>query len=169
MLRFTVVGTPVAQPRPRMVKKTGAVYNPHDADHWKAQVKYATTQAVKDAIPSGGPHKSDHPFFLQLTFRLPRPASHWKKNGTPEIEKFECYFARGKQDADNLAKGVMDAMTQAIASPWTDDNVVVALLVIKCWTTKQPGVDASLVDLHGREREAFEVLASIADMIEVQF
>jgi Holliday junction resolvase RusA-like endonuclease len=165
MLKFNVVGTPVAQPRPRR-GSGNHMYNPPDADHWKGQVKFATTRAVKDAIPSGGPHEKIAPFFLQLVFRLPRPADHYKRGGVLRDTMISVRFSRGKQDADNLAKGVMDGMSQAIASPWSDDNQVVLLIVVKLWTSRDPGVDVSLVDLTGREDAAVQTLLDLPELFD---
>lgn len=164
MLQFSVSGSPVAQPRPRLLQ-SGHVFNPHDADHWKAQVKFATTQAVKAALPNRWILESKNPMFLQLVFALPRPAGHFSKSGMVK-DQFTEPFSVGRQDVDNLAKAVMDAMTGAIASPWSDDNCVVALNAIKIWTTRNPGVQITLVDLSGDQRASLNLLEQIPSALE---
>lgn len=164
MLSYSVSGAPVAQPRPRLLRN-GGVFNPHDADHWKAQVKFATTQAVQAAIPRGWPLKSTSPLFLQLVFMLPRPAGHFLKSGQLK-EKCSDPFSLGRQDVDNLSKAVMDAMTGAIASPWADDNHVVALSAIKIWTARNPGVTITLVDLSASQHASLNLMCQVPSAFE---
>jgi Holliday junction resolvase RusA-like endonuclease len=62
-----------------------------------------------------------------LNYWLPRPASHYRKNGvlTASAPLRPC----SKPDLDNLAKATMDAMNAT--GVWTDDARVCELVVRK--------------------------------------
>jgi Holliday junction resolvase RusA-like endonuclease len=127
-------GHPKGQPRPRAFNRNGrtAVYDPGTAEGWKGQVASAC-KALE-----GNQH--DGPLQVELSFMMPRPKEHFLKRGLrPNAPR----WFTGKPDADNLAKAVLDALTQIGA--WKDDSLVTVLIANKeyaenpgCFITIRP-------------------------------
>lgn len=120
-------GLPKGQPRPRAFSRNGrvAIYDPGTAEGWKGQV------ALACAALKGAQH--DGPVQVELSFKMPRPKSHFLKRGLrPNAPR----WFTGKPDADNLAKAVLDALTQIGA--WKDDSLVVSLVANK-YFSDHPG------------------------------
>ena len=113
-------GTPKAQPRPRLSKY--GVYNPTTAKAWKTDVKLAMAEHVA-TFEKGEAVK------LHLKFFFKRPKSHVKTNG--ELRKGISQQHVQKPDIDNLAKAVLDAMTDA--GVWHDDSQIFHLVTSKHW------------------------------------
>ena len=114
MISFDVRGIPKAQPRPRAARRGRFVhvYNPDTADAWKRAVS-VTANRHAPAAPLEGP------VHLQLHFRLPAP-KRCKVTQQPHAHK---------PDLDNLAKAVMDALTQC--GFWIDDGQVCRITASK--------------------------------------
>lgn len=123
-VEFFAPGLPKGQPRPRAFARNGRanVYDPGTAEGWKSDIAVA-------AKPHLG-EKFEGALKVTLRFAMPRPKSHYRKDGTsrPGIPEF---FTK-KPDADNLAKAVLDALTQLGA--WHDDAQVVVLQISKRYT-----------------------------------
>jgi len=121
-IQFFAQGTPKGQPRPKAFARGGiaSVYDPGTAEGWKGQVALAAKPFLK-SLPA------DHaPLALRLEFYMPRPKAHSGKAGLkPTAPKYHT----GTPDADNLAKAVMDALTQL--GIWKDDAFVADLRVRK--------------------------------------
>lgn len=144
---FHIVGEPKGQPRPRaFARKMGArfvarVYNPDVADEWKERIKFAIFQQSPRTFsdqPSGGA------FAVHMHFQFQRPKSHLTSKG---ILKTGALFEHVKKpDADNLAKAVLDAIsdTQRV---WVDDAQVVQLAVSKSWTSGESGLQLEIEPL----------------------
>jgi Holliday junction resolvase RusA-like endonuclease len=117
-------GHPKGQPRPRAFVRAGraAVYDPGTAEGWKAAVAVACEPLAGDRIEA--------PLALRLTFFMPRPRGHYLRNGMLKTSAPSFHHAQ-KPDADNLAKAVMDAMTQL--GVWFDDSQIAELAVSKYW------------------------------------
>jgi Holliday junction resolvase RusA-like endonuclease len=90
------------------------VYNPPDADGWKAAVAAVAAQHLP-AKPIEGPIR------LTLAFVLPMPAKGGEAN----------HWHIKRPDIDNLAKAVMDTLTRC--RMWQDDGQVCDLRVSKCY------------------------------------
>jgi len=126
-----VDGIPKAQPRPRAFarnvggKAVARVYDAGTAEHWKAQV-------VAALEPHRPTEPLDEPVGIGMGFLLPRPKNRCRKKD-PDGE-IQC---TSKPDCDNLAKAVLDAMTQV--GWWRDDSLVVSLHVWKKWHAKDKG------------------------------
>jgi Holliday junction resolvase RusA-like endonuclease len=129
VLQFWVPGVPKAQPRVKACRRGNhaGVYDPGTADEWKKLVCAAALAHWNRARFLG-------PLRLVLLFGMQRPKAHFNRHGDvkPGVSKWH----QKKPDADNLAKAVMDAMTQL--GIWEDDSQVVRLDVGKVYATR-PG------------------------------
>ncbi len=130
-IMFFVGGTPKGQPRPRaFARKMGngkfcaRVFDSGTAESWKSQIAAEGAQH-KPAAPISGPVS------LRIRFYMPRPKGHFVA-GKPVRGLRPSAPVRhiGKPDADNLAKAVMDALTQC-GWFWMDDAQVAILAVAK--------------------------------------
>lgn len=119
LISWKVDGIPKGQPRPKAFSRGGiaSVYDPGTAEGWKACVALAG----KDKRPDS---PIDTPITLTINFFLPRPKSMEGKKHDDG-----CIPCCKKPDADNLAKAVMDCLTQD--GWWKDDSYVYALNVRK--------------------------------------
>lgn len=128
VLMFEVVGIPKPQPRMRHFvrqAKGQAVargYTPGTADDWKARVCHEAAR-VRPSVPLDGPLR------VSMTLHLPRP-----KRLCRRCDPDGSVWAPGGPDVDNLAKAVLDAMTQV--GVWRDDSCVVMLTVAKRYHAK---------------------------------
>ena len=124
VLQFLVVGHPKAQPRVKAFKRGNhaGVYDPGTADGWKLAVG-ATARIHWNRVQFIGPLR------LVLGFFMPRPKAHFNKHG--DLKPGALTWHESKPDTDNLAKAVMDAMTQL--QVWRDDSQVVQLEVSKAY------------------------------------
>lgn len=122
---FTVYGIPKAQPRPRAFarkfgnKYSARVYDAGTAEGWKSLVAVAGRQHCP-AQPL------TVPIALAIKFYLPRPKRLCRRSDP--TGEMPCPT---KPDIENLAKAVMDCMTQA--GWWVDDSQVVELFAGKRW------------------------------------
>ena len=114
---FFVPGDPAAQGRPRArVMRFGKravpqIYNPHNADDWKARVAIFARPLVPKAPMLG-------PIRVTMTFMLDRPNSHYK--GKARVLRPDApLWHITKPDKDNFEKAVLDALTGI--RMWGDD------------------------------------------------
>jgi len=138
---FTAAGIPVCQPRPRatIVKsgKTGKQHiqvttaqRQHPLHQWTACI-YAAAQAHKPA------EMLRCPVGVGLVFHLRAPVTKiGKTRAAPGVEAGTPYLkARwpigGRVDVDNLAKPVLDVLTNL--GWWADDGYIVELRVMKVY------------------------------------
>lgn len=139
VLECWVGGEPVAQPRARAVSFRGhaRMYDPGTAKVWKGCVKRVVGGEVgRIGGWSGWP--AGVPLRMELVFMLKRPKGHYGtgrnagrlKGGLPGAPM-------GRPDLDNLAKAVMDALTDM--GLWADDSQVVDLRVRKLWEQGETG------------------------------
>ena len=128
-----VHGTPKPQPRPRAFSRGGhaGVYDPGTSNEWKSCVKLAMRNALSEIIRC--------PVIVQLDFNFKRPASHYRSGRfSGELREDAPRWHVKKPDADNLAKAVLDALTDM--KLWLDDSQVVSLSVTKQWADiTEPG------------------------------
>lgn len=123
-----VYGDPVPQPRARITTRGGFAhaYTPkkHPIHAYRASIAGDwQMQWTKDLNrPFTGP------VTVEIVYHFARPASHLRKDGTPKASA----PAYPRPDVDNLAKAVLDALTDAGA--WADDSQVVSLGVRKKWS-----------------------------------
>jgi len=122
---FEVHGIPKPQPRGRSVMRGGhaGVYDPGTADYWKALVREASRPA-KPKEPLGGP------LAVTIYFRFDRPNTHYGKKG---VKPSAPVYHTQRPDVDNLAKAVLDALTNE--AWWKDDDQIFSLSIVKSWGT----------------------------------
>lgn len=145
MISFFANGLPKGQPRVKAwARKTAAgpvarVYDPGTADGWKSIIA-AAAQPYRPPVPLLGP------VILTLGFRFPRPKRLLRRHDPlGEIPH------TAKPDADNLAKAVLDVLTQI--GFWRDDAVVTTLVVSKTYVRKDSGAAGVDVEIVGPELE----------------
>lgn len=137
-ISFFVPGEPRGQPRPRaFARKMGnkfvaRVFDAGTAEAWKGCIAAEAAQH-KPAAPISGPVR------LRIAFYLARPRGHYIA-GKPErgLKADAPCWHTGKPDSDNLAKAVMDALTQC-GWYWLDDAQVVILTVAKNYADSGTG------------------------------
>lgn len=122
-LSVWVPGAPKAQPRPRR-SANGGVYTPDSADRWKSAVAGFVTGNKPPRVMQG-------PIEVELIFHMPRPARLNRKSDPAGVVP-----AVTKADVDNLAKAVLDAITQT-GVVWSDDNQVWRLTVVRWYAAKK--------------------------------
>lgn len=140
-ITFFVDGIPKGQPRPKAFFRGGkaAVYDPGTAEGWKGCVALAA-QSKRPQQPLQGP------LGLSLRFQFPRPKHHFRTGKkSDQLRDIVPYFHTGKPDVDNLAKAVMDAMTQL--GFWGDDSQVSEITITKRFHNLQPGCEVTLHQL----------------------
>lgn len=126
MLSFTVPGPPVAQPRAAATTIGGhaRMYTPtknkggrsNGIAEYKALVRRMFGEAWSGAPLAG-------PVSVEIVAVFPRPQSHvWKRRPMPR-----CRHTT-RPDADNVAKAVLDALTDLA---WRNDTQVARLVVAK--------------------------------------
>lgn len=162
-LTLHVSGEPVAQPRPKaramplytngrpVIKNgkqvwTARVYNPTDADPWKAEI----ARHAKASLP---PAPIVGPITVSAHFFMPRPPSHFTSKGA--LTRSAPREHRQTPDIDNLLKAVMDALTDV--GLWCNDSHVCRLRdVSKRWAQKTPGV---VIEIESNEQQPDPTLA----------
>lgn len=129
---FWVHGNPKPQARPRAVRRGRfvTIYSPK-SDWYKQVVK--ETSLNRPEMPLSAALR------VEMEFRMPRPKSARKTQ----------FWAIKRPDLDNLAKAVMDAMTEA--GWWKDDSLIVVLNTKKylAHSEEKPGVYVSVMEWGG--------------------
>lgn len=131
-IEFFVRGDPKGQPRPRaFARKMGnryvaRVFDAGTAEEWKSAIAFEARGQLPDNPCEG-------PVSVSLSFAFGRPKSHFV-GGVASKGLRDCAPTAhtGKPDADNLAKAVLDALTQ-LGGYWRDDSQVARLLVDKVY------------------------------------
>lgn len=145
MIQFFVQGEPKPQPRPRaFARKMGdkfvaRVFDAGTAEGWKAQIAVA----AKPFLPA---EPLDGPIALRVTFNLPRPKAHLKKDGS--VKDGAPLWHTSRPDLDNYVKAVCDALTQI--GMWRDDNQVADMSLRKQYGP-QAGAFVEVVALGARK------------------
>lgn len=128
-IEFEVYGEPNGQPRARACVRGrhAAVYDPGTADAWKFAVRAAAGEHVRNIrMPLEGP------VMVDMDIWITRPKSHLKSNG--QLRESAPKMPTCKPDCDNLAKAILDALTNA--GVWIDDKQVTHLQVRKLYNTR---------------------------------
>lgn len=138
-ISFWVSGTPKGQPRPRaFARKMGngkfcaRVFDAGTAEAWKGCIAAAAAQH-KPAEPISGPVR------LRICFHIQRPKCHYIGSKVERgLRETAPVYHTAKPDADNLAKAVMDALTQC-GWFWGDDAQVAVLTAAKLYADSGTG------------------------------
>lgn len=145
VIRFFAPGDPKGQPRPRAFamriggKFQARVFDAGTAEGWKSQVAVAA-RAFAPAFPILGPVK------LRLDFVMRRPRSHYRSGKNADLLRLDAPLNHvATPDCDNLAKAVMDALTQ-LGIFWRDDAQVARLEVSKRYGDV-PGVAVEIMEM----------------------
>ena len=134
MIRFEILGQPIAKARPR-VTRTGHAYTPSKTVNYEALVKYTYQSLYPHREPILGLIEAS------ITAVFPIPKSYSKKK-TNELLAGPSNYDK-KPDCDNLAKIVLDALN-GIA--YKDDSQVTMLHICKEYGT-QPKVVIELKEI----------------------
>ena len=134
MIRFEILGQPIAKQRPR-VTRSGIAYTPSKTVNYEALVKYTYQSLYGHREPILGHIEAT------IIAIFPIPKSYSKKK-TEELLNGHNNYDK-KPDCDNLAKIVLDALN-GIA--YKDDSQVTSLHIYKEYGT-QPKVIVCLKEI----------------------
>ncbi len=134
-LAFDVEGIPKTKGSMRswLNKRTGRIVTHNDDPRtaaWERRVHLEAVAAARRAAlrPFSGA------VVVSLTFRLPRPPSSVRRDGTPRARAEPWPLKKRSGDLDKLQRPVLDALT-GIA--WSDDAQVVGVAATKEWATRE--------------------------------
>lgn len=136
ILALWVPGEPIPQPRPRVTVRGGfaQAYVPakHPVHAWRTAIRRAVIDS-RAGKGSGSPVREA--LSVRLGLYLPRPKSHHRASGalTGQAPRMPV---GPKFDADNLAKAVLDELTDC--GVWEDDGQVCDLIVSKRYADERP-------------------------------
>jgi len=121
--RLAIPGDPVAQPRARVSTRGGfaRAYVP------RGHAVHAYRQAIEVAAQAADMKPTEAAVSVWLSFTFGRPKSHMTARGVKKTAP-----ALPREDVDNLAKAVLDALT---CHAWHDDKQVAELHVLKQYGT----------------------------------
>jgi len=140
---FFAKGTPKGQPRPRAVAIGGNVrmYTPSIVKAWRQSIKIAVfNEGVKPENAMCGP------ISVNLGFIFERPKTHYRTGKYAHLLKKDIPQAHTKKpDADNLAKAVLDVLTEL--KFWVDDSQVTHLTITKQYGDKS-GCQISIAEIN---------------------
>ena len=119
MIKFEILGQPIAKQRPR-VTRAGIAYTPSKTVNYEALVKYTYQSLYSQRKPILGLIEAN------ITAIFPIPKSYSKKK-TAELLSGRYNYDK-KPDCDNLAKIILDALN-GIA--YKDDSQVTVLHIAK--------------------------------------
>ena len=144
-ISFFVAGIPKGQPRVKAAIRKGCahavVYDPGTADAWKMAVALSA-RSVRTTP------QITAPVALGITFCMPRPLSHYKGGNVARGLKDNApTYHTAKPDADNLAKAVMDALTN-LGGIWHDDAQVAQLTVEKRYARNGNGAQIEITEAY---------------------
>ena len=134
MIRFEVLGEPVAKQRPR-VTRAGIAYTPSKTVNYEAVVRYTYQSKYALQEPILGRIEA------KITAVFPVPKSYSKKKTAELLAGHNNYDK--KPDCDNLAKIILDALN-GIA--YKDDSQVTVLHIVKEYGA-QPKVIVELEEI----------------------
>ncbi|WP_094366167.1 RusA family crossover junction endodeoxyribonuclease [Sutcliffiella cohnii] len=102
---------------------------------YKSFIQWKAKQQLKEKTLLDGP------IAVEIWFKMPIPKSWSKKKQVAALGEYHIK----KPDADNLVKGVFDALNKLA---WHDDNQVSKVTAIKLYG-EVPGIDITVQELKG--------------------
>jgi Holliday junction resolvase RusA-like endonuclease len=124
VVELVIAGAPKGKDRPRMNRKTGAVFTPK-------QTKLAETVIIDAWVAAGSPRvPADAAARIEVVCQQKRPRGHYRKGGGLNTEGFRHPLPRRKPDVDNVLKLVMDALNRRA---YRDDVDIVEATVRREW------------------------------------
>jgi Holliday junction resolvase RusA-like endonuclease len=143
VITIEVRGLPAPQGSKRHVGGGRMIEMSKAVGPWREAVR-AETQRVVTETPIGQPLHP--PVALEVTFRLPRPASHYGTGrNAGRLKPSAPDFPAGRPDLDKLLRAVLDGLTAGGA--WADDAQVVNLAAWKVYGP--PGVLIQIEQVEG--------------------
>ena len=135
-IHFVIEGRPQPQGRPRAVRMGAGVrmYDPPKSKAYKQMV----SARVRSYMKINGIQTITEPLAVHLNFYFTPPKSYTKKK-LKLIEEGKLHYTKSV-DADNLAKGVLDACNKIL---FKDDSQIVELNITKQYG-KEDCVEVSL-------------------------
>ena len=127
-MELVIYGEPIPQGRPRFTK-TGHTYDPQRSRNYKQLVRFWVTQYLKKI---DGWKPFENALCVDLTFYMGIPSSWSKKKRIGASVGQIRPVGKKSNDADNLAKGVLDASTGLL---WVDDAIITDLSARKRYTS----------------------------------
>lgn len=125
-ISFFAPGEPKGQPRPRAFafKGRARVYDPGTAEGFKSAIATAAREWEGRLFPG--------PFEVTIKLWFPRPKGHYGAKGT--LKPSAPHHHTGKPDLDNVAKAILDTLSEKSGiGLWKDDNAVIRLTISKHW------------------------------------
>lgn len=107
---------------------------------WERKLSDIFSQCVRSSVDGKSvdvPRFCQHGVAVSITFHFPYPDS------TPKKMCVEGAYMTKRPDCDNLAKGVLDSMTQG--GIITDDNCIHSLCLSKRYTLKEPSMEIRII------------------------
>lgn len=142
MIRFTVLGEPVAQGRPRASTINGRVrmYDPKKSSDFKKYVKLAASQHAPRKLLEGP---------LAMKVKVYKPSLKSFSNKKKVAAEDGSLRPITKPDVDNYVKGIKDALKGVM---WIDDSQVVDLHISK-WYSEKPRIEVEIAPLEEQNEQ----------------
>lgn len=126
-IHLVLLGTPRPLPRPRFVAKSRKLFDPS----YKQKVSFRSR--LERALNAYGAHGSPLfdrkiPLSVHVVFEMPRPPSHFRKDGN--FRSNVAATCSTRPDIDNLCKYVLDCFNGIV---YVDDSQVVSLCADKAY------------------------------------
>ena len=128
VISVTLAGPPMSWARARDAGD-GEYANPLRYSRWLGSTGRALGKQWRDS-DGGKLDALDEPLAVELLFLFCRPAKR-PRSVSPDLWRLDRCPAIGRQDIDNLAAAVFDALTRA--GWWTDDTRAASVHAAKAW------------------------------------
>ncbi len=140
-----VPGIPVPQGSTRAFARNGRVHTTNDPsgriERWRGDIRSAVTAEIRVTHGDASDwYMLADPISMRLSFRMPRPASHFLpangKRSAPVLRLDAPHWTPSGADIDKLARAVLDALTGVV---YADDSQVVSVVAAKRYATPGEG------------------------------
>jgi Holliday junction resolvase RusA-like endonuclease len=145
MKTYTILGNPVAQGRVR-----SAIVHGKDKSyisHYDPKKSKVAKEDIKAQVIAQGPvYYESGPLYLDVTFEISRPKSHYRPNG--QLKGNAPIHCDKKPDCSNYLKGLEDALNGIL---WRDDSQLSIVSMRKRYASKEPKTTLTIGTLGGDE------------------